>query len=135
MDWTDFLSALALVLVIEGMMPFLNPGGTRRTMALIAQLRAEGAETAERIRSEADRDRTVILAEAYRQSEEIRGEGDAEATREFASAHGQNAEFYSFYRSLQAYRRSLGIENDIFVLGPEGEFFRYLKDPAGGRGN
>lgn len=102
---------------------------------IAAQLRAEGAETAERIRSQADRDRTVILAEAYRQSEEIRGEGDAEATREFASAHGQNAEFYSFYRSLQAYRRSLGIENDIFVLGPEGEYFRYLKDPSGGRGN
>ena len=93
-----------------------------------AQLRAEGEETAERIRSEADRDRTIILAEAYKQAEEIRGEGDAEAADIYAAAHQRDPEFYSFYRSLQAYRRSLGAEGDIFVLGPDSEFFRYMKE-------
>ncbi|MGD8732987.1 MAG: protease modulator HflC, partial [Gammaproteobacteria bacterium] len=88
-----------------------------------AQLRAEGEETAERIRSEADRDRTITLAEAYKQAEEIRGEGDAEAADIYATAHQRDPEFYSFYRSLQAYRRSLGAEGDIFVLGPDSEFF------------
>ncbi|KPK54583.1 MAG: protease modulator HflC [Gammaproteobacteria bacterium] len=93
-----------------------------------AQLRAEGEETAERIRSEADRDRTITLAEAYKQAEEIRGEGDAEAADIYATAHQRDPEFYSFYRSLQAYRRSLGAEGDIFVLGPDSEFFRYMKE-------
>jgi membrane protease subunit HflC len=93
-----------------------------------AQLRAEGEETAERIRSEADRDRTITLAEAYKQAEEIRGEGDAEAADIYAAAHQRDPEFYSFYRSLQAYRRSLGAEGDIFVLGPDSEFFRYMKE-------
>ncbi len=99
---------------------------------IAAQLRAEGAETAERIRSEADRDRTIILAEAYKQSEEIRGSGDADAAKIYAQAHEKNIEFYSFYRSLQAYRSSLGAEGDVFVLGPDSEFFRYLKDPGPG---
>jgi membrane protease subunit HflC len=93
-----------------------------------AQLRAEGEETAERIRSEADRDRTIILAEAYKQSEEIRGEGDAESADIYAAAHQRDPEFYAFYRSLQAYRRSLGAEGDIFVLGPESDYFRYMKE-------
>ena len=96
-----------------------------------AQLRAEGAEEAERIRSEADKDRTVILAEAYRRSEEIRGEGDAESSAIYASAYERDAEFYAFYRSLQAYRRSLGSQGDVFVLGPDSDFFRYLSDPQG----
>jgi membrane protease subunit HflC len=93
-----------------------------------AQLRAEGEETAERIRSEADRDRTIILAEAYKQSEEIRGEGDAESADIYAAAHQRDPEFYAFYRSLQAYRRSLGAEGDIFVLGPDSDYFRYMKE-------
>lgn len=99
-----------------------------------AQLRAEGEETAERIRSEADRDRTIILAEAYKQSEEIRGEGDADAADIYAAAHQRDPEFYAFYRSLQAYRRSLGAEGDIFVLGPDSDYFRYMKqaEPAAG---
>ncbi|UCC15417.1 MAG: protease modulator HflC [Gammaproteobacteria bacterium] len=99
---------------------------------IAAQLRAEGAETAERIRSEADRQRTVILAEAYRESEQIRGDGDAKSADIYAAAHGQDPEFFSFYRSLQAYRRSLGSEGDIFVLGPKSDFFRFFKNPAGG---
>ena len=98
---------------------------------IAAQLRAEGAEEAERIRSEADKNRTVILAEAYRRSEELRGAGDAEAAAIYASAYEKDAEFYSFYRSLQAYRRSLGSQSDVFVLGPDSDFFRYLTDPQG----
>lgn len=96
---------------------------------IAAQLRAEGAETAERIRSEADRDRTVILAEAYKESEEIRGAGDAEAANVYASAHEKNAEFYSFFRSLQAYREALGSDGDVFVLAPDSDYFRYFKNP------
>lgn len=102
---------------------------------IAAQLRAEGAETAERIRSEADRDRTIILAEAYKKSEEIRGSGDADAARIYAQAHQKNAEFYAFYRSLQAYRSSLGGDGDVFVLGPESDYFRYFQKPGPGAGN
>lgn len=97
-----------------------------------AQLRAEGAEEAERIRSEADKERTVILAEAYRESEEIRGLGDAESAAIYAAAFERDPEFYAFYRSMEAYRRSLGSEGDIFVLSPESDYFRYLNDPRGG---
>ena len=91
-----------------------------------SQLRAEGAEDATRIQAEADRERTVILAEAYRDSERIRGEGDANAADTYAQAYTQNAEFYSFYRSMQAYRQSLGREQDVLVLDPNSEFFQFL---------
>ncbi len=91
-----------------------------------SQLRAEGAEDAARIQAEADRERTVILAEAYRDSERIRGEGDASAADTYAQAYTQNAEFYSFYRSMQAYRQSLGREQDVLVLDPSSEFFQFL---------
>ena len=96
-----------------------------------AELRAEGYETAERIRAEADRERTVILAEAYRESELIRGVGDATAADIYAKAYTKNPEFYSFYRSIQAYRNSLGSEGDLLVLGPESEFLRYLNKSKG----
>ena len=96
-----------------------------------AELRAEGYETAERIRAEADRERTVILAEAYRESELIRGVGDATAADIYAKAYTKNPEFYSFYRSIQAYRDSLGSEGDLLVLGPESEFLRYLNKSKG----
>ena len=91
-----------------------------------SQLRAEGAEDAARIQAEADRERTIILAEAYRDSERIRGEGDANASDTYAQAYTQNAEFYSFYRSMQAYRQSLGREQDVLVLDPNSEFFQFL---------
>lgn len=94
------------------------------------QLRAEGSEAAERIRADSDRQRTVLLADAYRQAEELRGQGDARATEVYAAAFGRNAEFYAFYRSLQAYRNSIGQGNDLLLLRPDSEFFRYLKDPA-----
>jgi membrane protease subunit HflC len=93
-----------------------------------AQLRAEGSAVSERTRAEADRQRTEILADAYRQAEIIRGEGDAAAADIYAKAYGRNPEFYSFYRGLQAYRRSLGKQGDVLVLAPEGEFFKYLKE-------
>ncbi|MDH3646159.1 MAG: protease modulator HflC [Gammaproteobacteria bacterium] len=92
------------------------------------KLRAEGEETSERIQAEAERERTVIVAEAYRDAERIRGEGDARAAEIYANAYNKNQEFYSFHRSMQAYRRSLGAGNDILVLEPDSEFFQYLND-------
>lgn len=93
--------------------------------------RARGAEAAERIRANADREREVILATAYRDAETIRGEGDAQATEIYASAFGKNEEFYSFYRSLDAYRNSFSYGNDILLLEPDSEFFRYFNKSKG----
>jgi membrane protease subunit HflC len=93
------------------------------------QLRAEGDEAAEKLRAEADRERTEILAKGYREAEIIRGEGDARSAEIYARAYTRNAEFYSFYRSLQAYDKSLGTDNDVLVIGPDSEFFKYLKRP------
>ena len=95
-------------------------------LRVAAELRAEGAENAERIRAEADRGRTVILAEAYRDSEVIRGQGDATAAEVYAKAYNKNPEFYSFSRSIEAYKNSLGHQSDLLVLGPDSEFLRYL---------
>jgi membrane protease subunit HflC len=91
-----------------------------------AELRAEGAESAERIRAEADRERTVLLAEAYRDAEKIRGNGDAASAEIYAKAYQKDVEFYRFYRSIQAYRTSIGTGNDILVLDTNSDFFRYL---------
>ncbi|MGQ7816999.1 protease modulator HflC [Metapseudomonas furukawaii] len=88
--------------------------------------RAKGAELAEGIRADADRQRRVLLAEAYREAEETRGEGDAQAAAIYAKAYGQDEEFYSFHRSLQAYRESFSNKSDVMVLDPDSEFFRYL---------
>lgn len=94
-----------------------------------ARLRAEGEEEAERIRADADRQREVILAEAYREAEEIRGDGDATAAEIYADAYEQNQEFFSFHRSMTAYRRAIGEnEHDILVFEPDGDFFDYFKD-------
>jgi len=95
-------------------------------LRVASELRAEGAEAAERIRAAADRERTVILAEAYRDSEIIRGEGDAVAANIYAKAYSKDAEFYSFSRSIEAYKRSLGNDSDLLVLSPNSEFLRYL---------
>lgn len=93
-----------------------------------ARLRAEGAEGAERIRADADRQREVILAEAYNQAEQIRGQGDARAAELYAGAYEQDTEFFSFYRSMVAYERAVGgQEQDILLLEPDSEFFRYFK--------
>ena len=96
-----------------------------------AQLRAEGAEESERIRADADRQSTVILAEAYRDAERIRGEGDARAAEIYANAYTQNPDFYSFYRSMSAYREAIGREQDVLVLSPDSEFFRFLQEQMG----
>jgi membrane protease subunit HflC len=92
--------------------------------------RAQGAEASQRIRAEAERDRTVIIAEAQRQAQVLRGQGDAEATRVFAEAFNQDPQFYSFYRSLQAYRTAIG-EGTTLVMTPEAEFFRFFRDLQG----
>ena len=88
--------------------------------------RSRGAEAAERIQADADRQSTVILAEAFRDAEAMRGEGDAKAAEIYANAYGKNAEFYSLYRSLNAYRSSFGQREDIIVLQPDSEFFKYF---------
>jgi len=93
------------------------------------RLRGEGAENAEKLRSEADRQRTEILADAYRESEIIKGEGDAKSSEIYARAYNRNAEFYSFHRSLQAYRLAIGTDNDVLVISPDSEFFKYLNRP------
>jgi membrane protease subunit HflC len=100
---------------------------------IASELRAEGAENAERIKSEADRERTVLLAEAYRDAEIIRGESDAKATEIYAEAFNRDPEFYSFYRSLEAYKNSLGTKGDLLVIGPDSDFLRYLKNADGGK--
>ena len=88
--------------------------------------RARGSEAAERIRANADREREVILANAYRDAETIRGEGDAQATEVYAAAFTKDEEFYSFYRSLNAYQNSFSEGNDILLVEPESDFFKYF---------
>lgn len=90
------------------------------------ELRAQGAELAQRIRARADRERRVLIAEAQKEAQIIRGEGDAEAVRIFAEAFGQDIDFFTFYRSMQAYRTALGDDNTSFVLSPDSEFFRFF---------
>ena len=99
------------------------------------ELRSLGGAESERIRADADRQRQVILADAYRQAQKIKGEGDAKASAVYASAYGQNPEFYSFYRSLEAYKSTFRGRNDMMVLDPSSEFFRYFKQSgSAGRG-
>lgn len=89
--------------------------------------RAKGRELAEGIRADADRQQRVILAEAFREAEEIRGQGDAEAAAIYADAYNKDPEFYSFYRSLQAYRESFSSKSDVLVIDPESEFFQFFQ--------
>ncbi|HXZ60846.1 MAG TPA: protease modulator HflC [Steroidobacteraceae bacterium] len=98
------------------------------------RLRAEGQSASTGIRATAERRRTEILANAEREALRIRGEGDAAATQTYARAYSKDPEFYAFYRSLQAYERALGKDGDLLVLTPDGEFFKYLKDPDKRRG-
>jgi membrane protease subunit HflC len=99
--------------------------------AQAAKLRAEGQATAESIRAGADRERTEILAAAQRDAQRIRGEGDKQASDIYARTYNRDPEFYQFYRSLQAYRASIGRDQDILVITPDSEFFRYLQRPDG----
>lgn len=98
-----------------------------------AETRAEGREASELIRSTADKDRTIILADAYRDGQITRGVGDARAAEIYANAYTKDAEFYSFYRSIDAYKKSMGKAGDLLVLDPNNEFFRYLNQSSGER--
>jgi membrane protease subunit HflC len=93
--------------------------------------RSEGAAEAERIRADADRQREVILADAYRDAQRVKGEGDARAAATYAAAFSKNAEFYSFYRSMDAYKNVFQGKNDVMLLQPNSDFFRYLQDSMG----
>jgi membrane protease subunit HflC len=94
------------------------------------ELRARGAEAAERLRADADRQSQIIVAEAEREAQVKRGEGDAEATRIYAEAYSADAEFFSFYRSLEAYKNTFKNKDAMMVIEPDSEFFKYLKNPA-----
>jgi membrane protease subunit HflC len=94
-------------------------------------LRAKGNEAAERIQADADRQRTVALADAYKESEQFRGEGDAKAAEIYAKAYGEDPDFYAVYRSLNAYRSAFDSGSDVMVLKPDSEFFRFFRNQAG----
>jgi membrane protease subunit HflC len=96
---------------------------------IASRLRAEGQSQAATIRASAERERVEILASANQDALRVKGEADAEASRIYARAFSKNPEFYAFYRSLQAYRASLGKDGDVLVITPDGEFFKYLKEP------
>ena len=99
-----------------------------------AQYRGEGAEAAQTVRANAERERTVILAEAQRDAQKVRGDGDAESIRIYADAFGQDKEFFAFYRSMQAYRDALNGRTTSFVLTPDSGFFRFFENRRGGDG-
>jgi len=95
------------------------------------EFRSQGAEAAEKIRADADRQRQVIIANAYREAEQVRGKGDARAAEICAGDYGKDEEFYAFYRSLQAYQQSFKQGNDMMLLQPDGEFFEYFNEAKG----
>jgi len=95
------------------------------------EFRSQGAEEAEKIRADADRQRQVLIAEAYSEAEQIRGQGDATAAEVYAKAYGADEDFYAFFRSMQAYRQSFDSGNDMMLLEPEGEFFEYFSGAKG----
>ena len=97
------------------------------------ELRATGQAEGEKIKAEADRARQIIFAEAYRDAQKTKGEGDAQASKIYAEAFQKNPEFYSFYRSMEAYRQSLRSKGDVMVLDPSSDFFKYLKNPGRGK--
>ncbi len=99
------------------------------------ELRSTGAAEAEKIKADADKQKDVIVAEAYRDAQRVKGEGDAKAAAVYAAAYGKNPEFYAFYRSMQAYRESFKSKSDVMVLDPSADFFKYMKNPsaAGGK--
>ncbi len=96
-----------------------------------AEFRARGKEAAERIRANADRERTVILADAYRKSQILRGEGDSKATEIYAKAYQKDPSFYAFYRSLKAYRHTFNGKNDVLILEPDSQFFQFFNNANG----
>lgn len=99
------------------------------------ELRSQGAAEAEKIRADADRQREVLIAGAYREAQQVKGAGDAKATAIYAEAFGQSPEFYSFYRSLEAYRASFDGKDDVLVVDPSSDFFKFMKNSGGVRRN
>jgi len=97
--------------------------------AQAAKLRAEGVESSERTRADAEKQRTEILSNAGRQAAQIRGEGDASASEIYAKSYSKNAEFYSFYRSMQTYREAVGTQGDVLLVAPDNAFFKYFNKP------
>ncbi|MCU0933459.1 MAG: protease modulator HflC [Thiobacillaceae bacterium] len=95
------------------------------------ELRSTGTAEAEKIRADADKQREVIIAEAYREAQKIKGEGDGRAAGIYSAAYSKNPEFYAFYRSMEAYKASFGSKSDIMVLQPNSEFFRYMRSRGG----
>lgn len=114
--------------------PEINEDVFRRMQSerkrVATEQRSIGAAEGEKIRADADRQREVLLSEAYRDAEKIKGEGDAKASAIYAQAFGQSPEFYSFYRSLEAYRASFRNRSDVMVIDPSSEFLKYLKTPT-----
>ena len=100
--------------------------------SVAAELRSEGFSAAEKIRAEGERAREVIIAEAYRDAQRVKGDGDRKASAVYAKAFSENPEFYSFYRSLEAYRAGFKNKSDVLVLEPNADFFKYLKSPGKG---
>jgi membrane protease subunit HflC len=100
---------------------------------IAADLRARAAESADKIRADADSQAEVLTADAYRDAEKLRGEGDAKAAEIYAHAYGQDPEFFRFYKSINAYRDAFQGGQDVLVLQPKGEFFRYFGDASGGK--
>ena len=94
-------------------------------------LRSKGHEASERIQADADRQRSILIAEAYRDSEIVRGEGDARATEIYAQAFSKDQEFYQLYRSITAYTKNFSSAGDVILLQPDSDYFRYFKDPSG----
>lgn len=103
-------------------------------LKVAADFRSTGAAESERIRADADRQREVIIAEAYRDAQRIKGEGDAKASAVYATAFSKNPEFYAFYRSLDTYLKSFHNKNNVLLLDPNSDFFKYLKNPNPGTG-
>ncbi|MBL8510061.1 MAG: protease modulator HflC, partial [Betaproteobacteria bacterium] len=97
------------------------------------ELRSTGSGEAEKIKADAERQRDIILAEAYREAQKIKGDGDAQAAKIYAQAFSRNPEFYSFYRSMEAYRASFRNKSDVMVVDPSSDFFKYLRTPGKGK--
>jgi len=97
------------------------------------ELRSTGSAEAEKIKADADRQRQVIIANAYRDAQTLKGEGDAKASTIYATAYSKNPEFYAFYRSMDAYRQSFKSKSDVLVLEPNNAFFKYMKSPNAGK--
>src|SRR5438309_1101717 len=111
--------------------PFQNVEHLDKRILTIDPQSEDRVQTAEKNRADADRQREVLLAEAYRDAQRIKGDGDARASATYAQAFGANPEFYAFYRSLEAYKQSFRKPSDMLMVDPSSEFFKYMKNPGG----